>query len=159
MTIQDLGNIGEVVAAIATILTLIYLAIQLRASNRLARASASRAPNSDLNAINAAFDVDPAFRLVWRKVIEGAERPDIEPDHRTLIDFYLISITNIYEQLAREVRSGVVGVEAMDFGAIGCFKLPYYQTSWGAYKNYLSTEFVIEFEQRFDLNPDHPVML
>ena len=159
MTIQDLGNIGEVVAAIATILTLIYLAIQLRASNRLARASASRAPNSDLNAINATFGVDSAFRPAWRKVMEGAERPDIEPDDRTLIDFYLISITNIYEQRAPEIRSGVVGVEAMDFGAIGCFNLPYYQTSWGLYKDFLSTEFVREFEQRFDLNPNHPVKL
>ena len=30
MTIQDLGSIGELVAAIATIATLVYLAIQIR---------------------------------------------------------------------------------------------------------------------------------
>ena len=30
MTIQDLGSIGELVAAIATIATLAYLAIQIR---------------------------------------------------------------------------------------------------------------------------------
>jgi hypothetical protein len=159
MTFQDLGSIGEVVAAVATILTLIYLSIQLRGSNRLARASASRAPNSDLNAINAAFGVEPAFRPAWRKIMQGAERPDIEPDERTLIDFYLISITNLYEQLAREIRSGVVGVEALDFGATGCFKLPYYRTSWAAYKEFLSTEFVKEFEERFDLDPNQPVEL
>lgn len=91
--------------------------------------------------------------------MEGAERPDIEPDDRTLIDFYLISITNIYEQLARGIRSGVVGVEAMDFGAIGCFKLPYYRTSWALYKDFPSIEFVKEFERRFDLDPNHPVEL
>ena len=80
MTIQDLGSIGEMIAAVATIITLLYLAVQLKASNRLARASASRAPNSDLNSINAAFGVDPVFRPVWRKIMEGAVRPEIAPD-------------------------------------------------------------------------------
>jgi hypothetical protein len=159
MTIQDLGSIGEMIAAVATIITLLYLAIQLRASNRLARASTSRAPNSDLNAINSAFGVDPVFRPVWRKIMEGAVRVEIAPDERTLLDFYLISITNVYEQLAREVRSGVVGAEAFDFGATGLFRLPYYRTSWALYRDYLSSEFVRDFEQRFDLDPAHPVEL
>ena len=159
MTIQDLGSIGEIIAAAATIITLLYLAIQLRASNRLARASASRAPNSDLNAINATFGVDPVFRRVWRRVMAGAVRPEIAPDERTLVDFYMISVTNVYEQLAREMRSGVVGAEAFDFGATGLFKLPYYRTSWALYRDYLSSEFVRDFEQRFHLDPAHPVEL
>ncbi len=40
MTIQDLGSIGEFVAAIATIATLAFLAIQIRHSNQAARTSA-----------------------------------------------------------------------------------------------------------------------
>ena len=38
MSIQDLGSIGELVAAVATLATLIYLARQIRQSNSLARA-------------------------------------------------------------------------------------------------------------------------
>ena len=34
MTIQDLGSVGELVAAIATVATLAYLALQIRQSNR-----------------------------------------------------------------------------------------------------------------------------
>lgn len=34
MTIEELGSIGELVAAIATIVTLVYLALQIRQSNR-----------------------------------------------------------------------------------------------------------------------------
>ena len=41
MTIQDLGSIGEFVAAIATVATLVYLAIQIR-SNTAALRSESR---------------------------------------------------------------------------------------------------------------------
>ena len=40
MTIQDLGSVGELVAAIATVVTLVYLAIQIR-SNTIATRSAA----------------------------------------------------------------------------------------------------------------------
>jgi len=40
MSIDDLGNFGELIAAVATIATLIFLALQIRHSNRAARTSA-----------------------------------------------------------------------------------------------------------------------
>lgn len=38
MTLQELGSLGEFVAAIAVLVTLVYLALQIRQSNTLARA-------------------------------------------------------------------------------------------------------------------------
>ena len=43
MTIQDLGSIGEVLAAIATIATLVYLAAQVRQNTRALRSSTFQA--------------------------------------------------------------------------------------------------------------------
>jgi hypothetical protein len=40
VTLQDLGSIGEFVAAIATLLTLVYLALQIRENSRSVRAAA-----------------------------------------------------------------------------------------------------------------------
>ena len=40
MTIQDLGALGELVAAVAVVITLAYLTIQVRQVNSLARAQA-----------------------------------------------------------------------------------------------------------------------
>lgn len=42
MTIQDLGNVGEFVAAIATVVTLIYLSVQIRANTAAVRAESRR---------------------------------------------------------------------------------------------------------------------
>ena len=39
MTLQDLGSIGEFVAAIATLATLVYLALQIRQNTREAQAA------------------------------------------------------------------------------------------------------------------------
>ncbi len=152
MTIQDLGSAGEFVAAIATVATLIYLAIQIRASNRLARAEASRVPNSDLNSLNSSFGTDPTFRTAMREILNGASRTDLEPDQRILMDFYLISITNIQEQLFREISAGILNPGALDFGGAGLFLLPYYHTSWPLYRGYLTSVFVPEFETKYGLD-------
>ena len=40
MTLQDLGSLGEFVAAIATLTTLIYLAVQIKQNTRAVRSSA-----------------------------------------------------------------------------------------------------------------------
>ena len=159
MTLQDLGNLGEFIAAVATVVTLIYLAIQVRASNRLARAEASRSPNSDLNALNAAFGTAAIFRTAIRKVLAGASRDELEPEERTTVDYYLVSITNIQEQLMREIRAGILDPDALDFGGAGLFLLPYYRTSWPLYRNYLSTAFVEGFEVRYKLDPSIEVIL
>jgi hypothetical protein len=47
MTIQQLGSLGEFIAAIATLATLIYLAIQIRRNTSIARATIIHQTNSD----------------------------------------------------------------------------------------------------------------
>jgi hypothetical protein len=159
VTLEDLGHVGELIAAVATVATLIYLAIQIRASNRLARAEATRSPSSDLNALNAAFGTDPTYLGAWRKVLAGASRDELEPGERTAVDLYLISVTNVHEQLVREVREGTLAADALDFRGTSLFLLPYYRTSWAHYRNYLSATFVKDWESRFGLDPSLKVNL
>lgn len=148
MTLQELGSLGEIIAAIATVATLIYLAIQVQASNRLARAEASRVPSSDLNALNAAFGTDSTLREAMRLVLGGASRDELEPQQRMVVDFHLISLTNIHEQLVREIREGILAPEALDFGGGWSFLLPYFRASWPLYRQYLSSTFVRAFEDQ-----------
>lgn len=153
MNWEILATAAELVGAVAVVISLIYVSRQIRMSNQLARAEASRAPTSDLNMLNASFGVDPAFRAALRKAIEGLERKDFEPDDRVLLDLYLVSVTNIYEQLSREVREGILGEQALDFGGKGLFELPFYRTSWPILKPFLSSPFTDEFEKLYSLDP------
>jgi hypothetical protein len=149
-----LGAVAELAAAIAVVISLLYLSRQVRDTNRLARAEASRTPNSDLNMLNASFGTHPAFRSALRRAIEGEERRAFDPDDRVLLDLYLVSITNLYEQLLREVRAGTVDEGALDFGAKGMFELPFYRTSWPILRPFLSASFVDDFEKRYSLDPE-----
>ena len=65
MTLQDLGSIGELLAAIATIATLGYLAVQLRQNTATVRASTAAASSQVAGSLNTLL-VDPDNnQLFW----------------------------------------------------------------------------------------------
>ena len=148
-----LSALSELTGVIAVVVSLIYLGRQVRMGNMLARAEASRTPTSDLNMLNASFGQNREFQVALRKAIEGLERPAFEAEERVLLDLYFVSVTNIYEQLLREHREGILGEEALDFGGNGLFELPFYKTSWPILRPFLSSSFVVEFEKRYSLDP------
>ena len=151
--LEQIASLSELIGAIGVIVSLLYLARQVSISNRLTRAEAYRSPNSDLNAMNATYSTIPEFNKAMRQVLVGAIRKDISVEERSPMDAYLISVTNVYEQLNREVREGILGPDAYkNFGGRGLFLTPYYRDSWCLYRDYLSENFVGDFEKRFDLD-------
>ena len=61
MTIQELGSLGELVAAIATVVTLIYLATQIRHNNKALAEATSASVNASYASINARISSDAEF--------------------------------------------------------------------------------------------------
>jgi hypothetical protein len=146
--------VSEVAGVVAVVISLLYVSRQINMSNRLARAEASRTPTSDLNMLNASFGPSHEFRAALRKAIEGQERSAFGPDDRVLLDLYLVSVTNIYEQLSREVREGLLDEQSLDFGGKGLFEMPFYRSSWPILKPFLSSSFAADFEKRLALDPN-----
>jgi hypothetical protein len=58
VTIQDLGAIGELVAAIATVATLAYLAVQIRQNTRTVETGAAASYSSSVNQVTALLAAD-----------------------------------------------------------------------------------------------------
>ena len=154
MNWDAIGAIGEIIGALAVVLSLVYLARQMRTSNRLAISEAFRNANSQVNAINTTFGVNPEFHNTFRKVVNGALRDDMEPNERTMADFWLVSVCNIYDQLSRDVREGILDSSAKDFAGKGLFELPYFAEAWPLFKLHLNSQFVFEMERDFKLNTE-----
>ena len=73
VTIQDLGSLGELIAAIATVATLIYLALQIRQNTRALRHAAERAIREDANSWRANLIQHPEVAELYRN---GLVDPD-----------------------------------------------------------------------------------
>ena len=73
MSIQDLGALGELVAAFATIATLLYLAAQIRQNNRNLHETTSASVNQGWASINSRLSSDEEFAEIF---IRGREDLD-----------------------------------------------------------------------------------
>ena len=81
MTIQDLGSIGELIAAIATVATLGYLALQIRQNTRSVRAASRLEIASGWRAHNQQM-LDPAVSRVYQQGLHTY--PDMPYDERSI---------------------------------------------------------------------------
>jgi hypothetical protein len=89
VTIQDLGSIGELVAAIATVAILAYLAIQIKAGTRTSRAQSDYARHSTNKQTLLSLAHDQQLAGVFRRGLASFE--SLEPDEQIQSTFLISS--------------------------------------------------------------------
>ncbi len=100
MTIQDWGAIGEILGAIATVATLIYLATQLRQNTRALQATSMDSTTQAANDIRASLFMDRGITEIYRKGLQNIEDLD-ETDRerfRLIMTNALWAFWNTYTQ-------------------------------------------------------------
>jgi len=65
MSLEDLGNVGEFVAAVAVIISLIYLAVQIRQNTRSVRSSTNQGIRKMIQEIDLLLASDPELNRIW----------------------------------------------------------------------------------------------
>ena len=75
MSIEELGSIGELLAAVATLLTLIYVAAQIRQNSKMMRANTKQAISDATQQLLYTLNEDPETS---RKILYGGELSDTE---------------------------------------------------------------------------------
>lgn len=88
MTLQDLGSLGELIAAIATVGTLIYLALQIRQNNESTKIAAGQAILSSINeALQIASSTSQAARVLVLGQTDFDKLPEDEKAQFTVWTF------------------------------------------------------------------------
>ncbi|MEZ5503621.1 MAG: hypothetical protein R3E50_13530 [Halioglobus sp.] len=78
MTIEELGNLGDFLAAIATIITLIYLALQIRQNTSLLKLSELRGIQDDADRWRAHLIENKDVASVYRRGLLDPESLDAD---------------------------------------------------------------------------------
>jgi hypothetical protein len=111
VTIQDLGSIAELIAAVATVVTLAYLAVQIRANTRAIQADSRRNEVQTTAAIVQSLVAD---REVARLFNSGlADFSGLSPEDRTRFSMLLGNLIGAEGVIFDEVRLGVVSREIL----------------------------------------------
>ena len=95
MPIQELGSIGELIAAIATIVTLVYLAFQINQNTRAVKASMLEVTGSRSMEFAKFVASDPELtRIVTTAMTHG---PELEEADRHRLELVFIAAMRSYE--------------------------------------------------------------
>lgn len=111
MTLQDVGSIGELIAAIATVATLVYLAIQVRdnsraldRSNEFAQAGSIHQITQSFNELNWRLAGDGELADIHTRALAGE---DLAPAEATrfvaFVNTYIATIENLVGQQSLEL--------------------------------------------------------
>ena len=107
-----LGALGELVAALAVLITLIYLAVQVRQAKAALHISSFQEGNRLMNEATLALAKSP--ELAKAIAIASAEPEKLEEWQWRLIEGYIIAIINSWELILEQVGSGSLEVDRAD---------------------------------------------
>jgi len=106
VTIQDLGSIGELLAAVATIATLAYLAIQIRNSTQAARATAADRATAASNQVNVAVFSSSELTQLWFQGLREYET--LSSEQQDQFDIMAIAYLNVLRNDFSQAAEGVL---------------------------------------------------
>lgn len=115
-TAQLLGNLGEFVGAIAVVVTLFYLASQIRMSTRMAATEARQAVLDRFSAVKATVTASPrAMAAIGKAVDEGVAYEALTQEEKEVL-FPVISSfgDNLYNAI-RLKDEGILDDEALEY--------------------------------------------
>lgn len=106
MSLEDLGNLGEFIAALAVVVSLVYLAVQIRQNTRSVRVSSYQVAVSSIadwsREVSLSSDASRIYAV-------GLRDPDqLNPDETLRLYFQLISLFRNYENLFYQHHQGMI---------------------------------------------------
>ena len=95
---------GEFVAAVATLATLAYLAVQIRQNTLAVRAASHHAVTDSFITVNSWVARDPSMARIYRIGIDNLA--GLSEDERVQFGFMLLSVFRVYETTYYQHRVG-----------------------------------------------------
>ncbi len=108
MSIQELGSIGEFVSSIAVLITLIYLAIQVRQNTQTMRVSATQEATKVGREVTSNVMTTPGMIEVFLKIQSGEE---LDPKETFLQALWAQNVLRAIESFYLNWKAGLVSDE------------------------------------------------
>jgi hypothetical protein len=106
MSLEDLGNIGEFVAAVGVIISLIYLAVQIRQNTASVRTSTHQQIVSVFSSLNAIVGSNRETGWLYMR---GLQDPDeLTEEEAAQFTWLFLSAIRIYENIFYQRRAGAL---------------------------------------------------
>jgi hypothetical protein len=145
-----LGALTQIVSTVAVVVSLLYLARQMKQSTATARAAAYQSFVEQQAALTTAFLADPRLVSVFdRAVVKRESVREFSDVDRTAVTMLCALQARIYEAMFRQVREGVLDESALHLVAgISFLNSPAWTEVWPMVSRAVSPEFVLYSTER-----------
>ena len=106
MNIQDLGSIGELIAALATLLTLGYLAIQLKQNTSALKSQTFQQSSMDMSLTANSVSSDGELARIIMKAEKGIA--SLTPDEKLRFHFWMLVAVRRFEAIYIQALYGSI---------------------------------------------------
>ena len=104
MSIQDLGSFGELIAAIATVATLAYLALQIKRNTAATHSTSFHSVSDSMNHINMGIAQSSDLARIW--LSGSTNRAALSAEERHQFDLVLLSYFHVFETIHYQAQMG-----------------------------------------------------
>jgi hypothetical protein len=142
MTLSNLGDLGDFLGGIGVIVTLAYLAIQIRANTRAVQSASLDTVATSHFEIQKSLGQDPDLAKLWFAGLNGRELSEAAGQR---FWFLLLSGARQWERAFYKGRSGTLESDAwagIEAEWIGIFSNPGAQVYWNSFRRGFSADFV-----------------
>jgi len=140
---EAVGAVGELVGALGVILSVLYLAIQIRKDARARVAETSHSIAARAGAVQQILSENRELAAVWRRALRG-DFEDLEEADRTQFEVYLSVVTRSYEDGFYQYREGLIEERvwlAWARSIPDLVRTPGYLAWWQTHKHWFSDDF------------------
>jgi hypothetical protein len=149
--LEDLGNIGDFLGGIGVVVTLAYLAVQIRKNTQSVRSAALHSVSTSISEFMDKVAQDPVLTKLWFDGLGGTAQ--LSEADRQRFNLLLMSLVRRWENAFHQSRAGMLesaSWSGMQEGIAFVVSSPGAQAWWKVARTLFSPEFVAFAERAFD---------
>ena len=152
MNWEALGASGEIAGAIVVIVSVIYLAQQVRQNTATARSEVMSTISIELSKQYEAWGLNQrSSELLHRTIYEGTRREEFPDADKQSVSFLMISRVYLYDAAYKSYREGIMTeAEFLPMMNSRIWEFPFVIDSWPIFARELSPDFVTFMEGKFE---------
>lgn len=112
MTLEDIYYIGQTIAVVALLISILFVGYQIRQNTKAIRATSHHAITDSFNQLNALFINDPLRGRVWRLGMQDLK--NLDEDEQASFGFMLLAYSRIFETLYYQYKNGTMDKKLFD---------------------------------------------
>ena len=131
MSLEQASFLAQILSAIAVFASLVFVGVQLRQANKVAKAAASQAHSSSYQALTTSLIEDATFASIWRRGLLNLD--SLEEDEIVRFFAYSSAMFRVFEAARVQWHCGQLDHEhwhTIEQQAISLSGMPGFQAFW-----------------------------